>query len=375
MTTETNAGLRFGINSYLDWVAKEGLNVASGVSLNLFEVETADWPRYGVKAAACHFKGSGDYTNMFLVELPAGGSTSPQQHLYEEIYYVLEGRGSTQLEFADGRRHSFEWGPKSLFAIPLNAKYRHFNASGRERALVVETTNLPQVMNLFRNEDFIFNTKAEFSDRAGDDKYFAGEGDLHLLRPGNNVWQTNFIPDLATVELQPWEDRGAGSSSITFLLSNSSMHAHISEIAPATYKKAHRHMGGTHVLTLTGDGYSLLWENDGADFTRVDWSHGVVFPPCEGQFHQHFVTSENASRYVATNVGNLRYPLTEARRRISLSTPSQKQATSRSVKEGGDQIEYEDQDPRIHQIWLEEMRRRGITPRLTLPTATAGRTA
>ena len=37
------------------------------------------------------------------------------------------------------------------------------------------------------------------------------------------------------------------------------MHAHISEIAPATYKKAHRHMAGTHVLTLTGDGYSLLW--------------------------------------------------------------------------------------------------------------------
>jgi hypothetical protein len=38
-----------------------------------------------------------------------------------------------------------------------------------------------------------------------------------------------------------------------------------------------------------------------------------------------------------------------------------------SVKLGGDQIEYEDQDPRIHQIWLEEMRKRGITPRFELP--------
>ena len=45
-------------------------------------------------------------------------------------------------------------------------------------------------------------------------------------------------------------------------------------------------------------------------------------------------------------------------------TPGEKQAVSRSVKHGGDQIEYEDQDPQIHQIWLEEMRKAGITPML-----------
>ena len=93
-----------------------------------------------------------------------------------------------------------------------------------------------------------------------------------------------------------------------------------------------------------------------------------MFPPCEKQFHQHFVTSNNASRYVAT--GRRQHPLpahrvaTRARRseKTGRSRPS-----SRSVKEGGDQIEYEDQDPRIHQIWLEEMRKRGITPKLELP--------
>jgi hypothetical protein len=40
---------------------------------------------------------------------------------------------------------------------------------------------------------------------------------------------------------------------------------------------------------------------------------------------------------------------------------------SKSVKDGGNQIEYEDQDPRIHQLWLEEMRKAGITPKLELP--------
>ena len=29
--------------------------------------------------------------------------------------------------------------------------------------------------------------------------------------------------------------------------------------------------------------------------------------------------------------------------------------TDVSIKEGGAQIEYEDQDPRIHQIWLDEI--------------------
>ena len=44
---------------------------------------------------------------------------------------MLAGHGSTTIEIADGRKHSFEWGPKSLFALPLNARYQHFNSSGQ----------------------------------------------------------------------------------------------------------------------------------------------------------------------------------------------------------------------------------------------------
>lgn len=110
-----------------------------------------------------------------------------------------------------------------------------------------------------------------------------------------------------------------------------------------------------------------MWNDGDRDFARVEWQYGVVFPPCENQIHQHFVTSEHASRYVATGLGSQRYPLTEAKRRRSLGKPGEKQALSRSVKEGGTQIEYEDQDPRIHQIWLAEMRKRNITPNFNFP--------
>jgi len=364
---ETATSPRFNIDSYAEWVKREGIRVAYGLSLDLFEVETAYWPRYGVKAAAAHFPGSGDYCNMFVIDIPAGGSSLPQQHLYEEAYYILEGRGSTQLEFADGRKRSFEWGPGSFFGIPLNAKYQHFNASGTQRALMVETTTLPLVMNIFHNDEFIFNTPGAFQDRYGQDKFYVGDGDLYRGRPGNDVWETNFVPDLSKLDLLPWEDRGQGSSNIKILLADGIMHVHISEIAPATYKKGHKHPAGTHVLTLTGGGYSLLWDEGSTDYTRVEWKHGVVFPPSEDQFHQHFVTSNFPSRYVATGLGNLRYPLTAKKRVQSFATADRKQITSRSIKDGGNQIEYEDQDPRIHQIWLEEMRKHGITPQLTLP--------
>jgi mannose-6-phosphate isomerase-like protein (cupin superfamily) len=358
---------RYGLHPYKEWVEREGIPVSEGISLDLFEVPTGDWPRYGAKGAIAHFRGSGDSCNMFVLEIKAGASTLPQQHLYEEIYFVLEGRGSTQLEFLDGGKRSFEWGPRSFFAIPLNAKHRHFNASGTQRALLATTTTLPIVMNIFHNEDFVFGTPFAFTDRTGKDEYYSGEGDLHLIAPGSNIWETNFVPDLGTIELTEWGDRGPGSTNINFVLADGIMHAHISEIAPATYKKAHRHNAGLHVMTLSGNGYSLLWDDGQADFTRVDWKFGVVFPPCEMQFHQHFVTSNEASRYVATGFGGIRYPTTDLRRSLWAGDADKKNAFSRSIKEGGNQIEYEDQDPRIHQIWLEEMRKHGIAPKFELP--------
>jgi quercetin dioxygenase-like cupin family protein len=355
---------RYGVDPYLDWVKREGLPIAEDYALDLFQVETEDWPRYGVKGAAAHLKGRGDFCNMFVLELAPGKSTIPQRHLYEDVYYVLEGHGSTQIEFDDGQKRGFEWGPKSLFSIPLNAKHRHFNGSGTERALLATTTNLPMIMNVFHNERFVFDTPFDFIDRAGKSEYFAGEGDLITVRPGNHMWETNFVTDLAAIELKSWGDRGAGGTNIMFVLADGIMHAHISEMPVGTYKKGHRHGPSFHVMCVTGHGYSLLWFEGQKDFLRVDWKHGTVFPPADQQFHQHFNTSNHPARYLATAVGGLRYPLMVTQRHALLGREGQKQGVSLSLKEGGGQIEYEDQDPRIHRIWLEEMKKNSVTPRM-----------
>jgi uncharacterized RmlC-like cupin family protein len=352
---------RIRVDTYEEWVKNEGVPIVEDYGIDLFSVQTKPWARYGMKGAVCHLRGRGDFTSMFLYELPPGASSAPQHHIYETITYVLEGTGSTQLEFPDGAKRSFEWGPRGMFAIPLNAKYRHFNGSGQNRVLMVSTTNMPLIMKTFHNEEFIFNNPVVFRDRMGKDEYYNGEGDLTLVRPGNHMWETNFVPDLENLELQSWEDRGAGSSNIMFVLADSSMHAHISDMLPGTYKKAHRHGPGAHVMCVVGTGFSLLWFEDQKDYLRIDWKHGVVFPPADKQLHQHFNTSNRNARYLATNVGGIRYPLTMASRRSGGNDANAKQAVSLSIKLGGDQIEYEDQDPRIHATWLAEMKKHGGT--------------
>jgi uncharacterized RmlC-like cupin family protein len=318
---------------------------------------TAPWPRFGVEGGIVNLKGRGDFVSIFVLDLAPGAQAAPQKHMFEEVVYVLSGHGSTTVETSDGRKHSFEWGPKSLFALPLNARYQHFNTSGREHARLASTNNLCMMLNLFHNEDFVFKNPYEFPERQGSQKAFSGEGDFIPVRPGRNMWETNFVPDLAAFELKEWKARGAGGSNMMFVLAEGTMHAHVSQMPVGTYKKAHRHGPDFHVFAVTGQGYSLLWYDFAKDLVRVDWHHGVVFAPPDQMFHQHFNTSPDPARYLAVAFGGLRYPFTQAKRHVFMGMDV-------NVQDGGCQIEYEDQDKRIHAIFLEELANTGAQSKM-----------
>jgi hypothetical protein len=215
------------------------------------------------------------------------------------------------------------------------------------------TNNLPMVMNLFHNEAFIYSNPFRFPEREGTEKFFSGEGDFIPKTPGRHMWETNFVPDLSKFELVKWEKRGAGGSNIMFVLADGTMHAHSSEMPVGTYKKAHRHGADFHVSCVTGTGYSLLWYGEDEDLVRVDWDHGVVFAPPDGMYHQHFNTSPEPARYLAIALGGLRYPMLAEKRAVFMGMDV-------NVRDGGAQIEYEDQAPRIHEIYLEELAKRGV---------------
>ncbi|MDB5597191.1 MAG: hypothetical protein JWM36_4152 [Hyphomicrobiales bacterium] len=353
LTLDTDYDRRFLLDPYLEWTKGEGIPTYEDFGIDILAVETARWDRFDARGAFIHAKGRGDFCATFALELVPGGRTSPQKHLFEEVVYVLEGHGSTTIEAADGRKHSFEWGPKSLFALPLNTRYQHFNASGRDRALLASTHDMPVVMNLFHNADFIFANDYVFAERMGPDKHSSGDGDFTSIRPGSHLWETNFVPDLTNFELKAWEARGAGSSNIAFVLADGTMHTHMSEIPAGRYKKGHRHGDGMHVFAVTGTGYSLFWHEGEQEFRNVPWRHGVMYAPPHLMFHQHFNTAAQPARYIAVGIGSRRYPFIRMRREAVLGSEV-------NVKEGGMQIDYVEQDARIHVIWLEEMRKAGM---------------
>jgi len=344
---------RMLLDPYLSWAEKEGVPITEDFGVDLLKVPIAHWSRMGVEGGIVHLKGRGDFVSVFVLDLAPGAKTEPQKHLFEEVVYVLSGHGSTVVETSDGHKHSFEWGPKSLFALPLNCRYQHFNSSGRERARLSSTNSLPTMLNLFHNEAFVFDNSFQFMDRQGAPGFFAGEGNFIPVRPGRNMWETNFIPDLAAFELKAWDQRGAGGSSMMFILAEGTIHAHSSQMPVGTYKKAHRHGADFHVFAVTGHGYSLFWYDGEKDFIRVDWQHGVVFAPSDQMFHQHFNTSEHPARYLAVAMGSLRYPFTADKRRVFMGMDV-------NVKDGGCRIEYENQDPRIHKIFLSELAKHGV---------------
>ena len=91
-----------------------------------------------------------------------------------------------------------------------------------------------------------------------------------------------------------------------------------------------------------------MWNEGDTEFERHEWRHGFVFAPPEGMLHQHFNTGPEPARYLAISMGSHRYPVLTHKVKL-------KQAPDASVQEGGAQINYEDQDPRIHAIWLREL--------------------
>lgn len=356
-----SGGMRFLVSSYRDWVAGEGVPLVEDFAVDLRTTPVAGWPRFGVNGAVINVHGRGDFLDMWLMEIPPGQQMTPQHHLFEIVVYVISGRGNTTIQVGDQTR-SFEWGPKSMFALPLNATYQIFNASGREPARLALTTSFPIIMNLLRNADMIFGTDFEFTERLqAPAEHFAGAGrPVTDWRNGkdHNMWETNFVPDLGVfAELKSLERRGKASKSIQFLLADGVTHTHMSEIPVGRYKKAHRHMGGTHIYPVTGRGYSLLWYEgtDPADRVRVDWEHGFVYSPPDNMYHQHFNVSTEPARYFAVKMGSYRFPVTA---RMN----GQFAASDRTIRETKTQIEYEDQEADIEEIYQAEMSKAGLVP-------------
>ncbi len=340
---------------YDQWVEAQNIPVIREFYIeDLRTVPLKPWAFKGGKGAILNLIGTGDVNDGYLSEIPPGQKLKPQRAMYEELIFVLEGHGSTSVWNDDNKKVTFEWGPGSLFSPPLNTWRQHFNGSGDKSARFLGVTSAPPLMNLFRDLDFIFSTPFSFKNRFdADSDSFSGKGKTWMAK-NRPVWESNFIPDVRSLEVFAWKERGGGGGNIMIELSENCMSAHISEFPVGTYKKAHRHGAGAHVVIIGGEGYSLMWP-EGEEHKRFDWRDGSVVGPPEDWFHQHFNTGATPARYLALKARG---------RKHTRPWGSKMYAVDASTEEGGDQIEYEHEDPAIRRMFEEALAMNGVACRM-----------
>src|SRR5262245_28380652 len=123
--------------AYDRFMKSEGIPIVEGWYVaDVRETERRPWKRLGGKGAFIQLYGLEDITALYVVEIPPGEALKTERHMYEEIYYILAGSGSTEVVAPDGTAQRFGWRKGDLFGIPLNVPHRLVN-DGREPALAL----------------------------------------------------------------------------------------------------------------------------------------------------------------------------------------------------------------------------------------------
>src|SRR6266852_1575270 len=363
------------VNPYTEWRKGEGLPIYTDYAIgNLRAVEVKPWKRMNASGAYIDLKGGEGVNDGYVCEIAPNSKTSSQRYLFEEVVYILSGEGETIIR-SGSHQQTLKWKAGSVIGPPLNASRQYVNTGGQP-ARFLAITNAPVVIDLFHNTDFVLNNDYVFRDRYNGDPSFFGGGDDHLRHKqtsaeeseqagGVYTWDSGFVPDARNIGLKVSRERGAGNKRIELQLSDNTMQAHISEFEVGTYKKAHRHGPGSHVVMLNGTGYTLMWKgslkySDAPEQQRVDFTEASLFVPPDGWFHQHFNTGRDPARYLAATWGGdgkwFMRALGGGGRTHRLGKTS--------IRKGGNLIEYEDEDPAIREIFESELHKNGVESRM-----------
>ena len=331
------------------------------------------WKRVGGNGTFIQLLGTEGLWGCYVVEVPGAGALNAEKHLYEEMYLVVEGRGSTEVwTEGNGKKLTFEWQRGSLFSIPLNAHHRIVNAT-RSPALLLAGTTAPNAMNLYSNTDFIFNCPYQFTDRFNptDDYYRPREEIEPDPVRGLAMRQTNIIPDIIDCELPLDNRRSPGYRRIEPHMTGNNFYLWIGQHENGRYSKAHAHGSAAVLICLTGKGYTYTWP---ATLGQTPWKDGkgelvkrqdyepvgmVSAAPMGGNwFHAHFGTSKEPLRLTAWFGPNA--PGRERGR------PGEQHIDygAIDIKEGGSAIPYYDEDPFLRKEYEATLKREGIVSRM-----------
>lgn len=336
------------------------------------ELELAEWDRIGARGAFLVPDNTIELLGLHIVEIPPRSSLAVQRHFYEEKYWVISGRGSTDVWLADpARPASFEWGSGALFAIPLNASFRINNVSSQP-ALLMAGNTAPPFMSLISDEEIIFDNDLVVPSRLDDTENYYRPADDALADPvrGRAMWKTSLIPDIVNCELPLDNQRSPGYRRIEMHMARGTFYTFIGEHQIGRYSKAHYHMSGAVLVALSGSGYTLNWPREagvrpwesghGDVVERVDYGPGglVAAAPGGGDwFHQHFACSKEPLRLLVFSGG-----LPDRRYSNYTPRPGTKEVHGNyDIEQGGRSIGYPQEDPFIREEFGRMLAKVGVS--------------
>ncbi len=340
---------------------------------NVRNLPLKPWKRKGGSGSYIQLHGTESKWGCDVVEVPPRGALNSEKHLYEELYFVVEGRGTTEVwQEGDSKKHIFEWQEGSLFSIPMNAYHRIVNA-GSAPAILLGGTTAPIVLNTLQSVEAIFDCPMVFRDRfSGADDYYKYKDDVEPdpVR-GLAMRRTNFVPDAVNCELPLDNRRSPGYRRVEPFMTNNTFYFWIGQHENGRYSKAHAHTSAAVLICIKGKGYTHAWPEhlgvspwkDGKEdmIKRVDYEPvGLVSAAPGGArwYHQHFGVSKEPLRLMAWfgpwNPGREPGP------------PGQKHFdyTGMDIPEGGTNIPYWMEDPKVKADWEGALNRQGVPSRM-----------
>ena len=338
------------VSAYDRWVAAQGVPVHEGHHIpDLRTLELGAWPERGCSAAFLKLAGQEAVSEVRVSEIAPGQTLPPLKFGFDELVYVVDGRGLTTVWSEDGGPStSFEWQTHSLFLIPRHHYHQFSNVQGERPARLFHYNYLPFVMDAIPDVSYYLGNgyTAPGGDASALSDLYSEAKTVHSERPGGgsrSQWVGNFFPDMLVWDkFSSGEGRGFASQLVGMRFPNSPLTSHMAVFPPFTYKKAHRHGPGVVIIVLSGEGFSIMWpEGEGKEF--VSWQAGSVFVPPNRWLHQHFNAGGTSARYLALH-----------------SAPSILGYSERVEDLARDQIEYTDEDPWIRETFQSELARRGL---------------
>ena len=338
------------VSAYDRWVASQDIPVYDGDHIaDLKSLELGAWPERGGSAAFLKLAGQDAVSETRVGEIAAGQTLAPVKLGFDELVYVVDGRGLTTVWRDEGEpATSFEWQTHSLFLLPRHHFHQLSNAQGHRPARLLHYNYLPFVMDAV--PDISYHLHSNYTPSAMEAsplaELYSEAKAIPRTRPGGDtslLWRGSFFPDmLAWDKLSSGDNRGFASHLVSMRLPQTPITSHLAVFPPFTYKKAHRHGPGVVIIVLSGEGFSIMWE-EGREKTFIPWKAGSVFVPPNRWFHQHFNAGSTPVRYLALH-----------------SAPSILGYSERVEDLARDQIEYTDEDPWIRQTFEAELAKRGL---------------